>query len=279
MIIKCSEPKTELLDGGARLSCKLESEHLPPELYARVRGPVPLDTWQANWAAVALLYPAMALGADLHIKAPVSGRLLHALKSDVQALLVSYEPSLRRVEIVADVEQDVLLPPTGVATGFSAGVDSLATIALYEACPLPFRLSHLVVFNDGIFEGLFEPYRARCESYAAANGFGHFSVETNFGEVFNASPSDVGSFIRTHSLRNASTALLLEHAIGTYLYSSGIPYSEIRGGPASDMAHIDPILLPLLSSDRLRFVSAGAGMSRTEKTELISERQDAKKNA
>ena len=94
-----------------------------------------LDIAEPNWAAVALLYPAMVHNQDLYIEADISPLLLHNLNNDIQILLKIINPHLNQIKVVAgsskpqEFNQNV---KRHVITGFSGGVDSTATYLKYN---------------------------------------------------------------------------------------------------------------------------------------------------
>jgi hypothetical protein len=79
------------------------------------------------------------------------------------------------------------------------------------------------------------------------------------------------SFPKTHTLRNACVALLLQKGIGRYLYGSTYHYSDVFVGPAYDISQMDPILLPILSTEAVDMVSAGGEYTRIQKTIKVAE--------
>jgi hypothetical protein len=285
MDIRLTNFRLEERDSDVRAACSVGGTDLPDTLWFEVpeRSRDALDVAEPNWAAVALLYPAMALGQGLVVDAPLSPRLLHGLGRDVQTLLASYDPGLRRIDIrAAEAGRRAGPAPEGVATGFSAGIDSFATLILETADDIPAacRLTDLAVFNVGAFDNttgtdrLFRLSAERCAAYAARRGFGTFFVNSNLDDFF-AGLGPGRPFQSNHTLRDVAAALLLQNAVGRYLYSSGVPYDEVTTRPSPAISHLDPILLPLLSTERLSLLSGVPGMSRTEKTALVAEDLDA----
>ena len=76
-------------------------------------------------------------------------------------------------------------------------------------------------------------------------------------------------FERTFLLRNAAATAVFNDRIATYLNSSAVPYSAINKGAAA-LSDIEPILLPLLCTETTRFFSAGARLTRLEKTRVVA---------
>ena len=235
----------------------------------------------ANWAVKGLLIPAMRAGLNMRISGlGLSPLLLHFLRTDIQDLLIRHDARLTRVEIDADLAPEVK-PGSGsirIGTGFSAGVDSFSALLAFQHSDTASALdvTDLLTFDVGAFSGSggasrkqFEHARRRMSEYASAHGLHAHSVSSNLDEFY---PSVYGpDFIRTHTLRNASAASLFERELDIYLYASTFAYSEIDLAADYDLAHLDPILLPLLSTPSLRFVSSGAGSDRIRKTRILAD--------
>ncbi len=80
---------------------------------------------------VALLLPAMAMGEDIHIDGTISDRLLYNLSGAFQKLLQNVIPSLSQVRIFPeDTLSRQSQSTSGVATGFSGGIDSFCVLGV-----------------------------------------------------------------------------------------------------------------------------------------------------
>lgn len=233
-----------------------------------------------NFALVALLYPSMVLGEDLKIDAPVSPRLLYEAQHDLQSLLMAYDPKLKRIEVSVTAATEASPPaPFSVATGFSAGVDTFTTLMLFTAGNVPDtrRLTSLTTFDVGAMghshqsSELFEKYSQRVRDFSETNGFAWQTARSNLDDFYVAVNAN---FEQTHTLRNVAAAFVFEDIYSCYLYSSAYPYQTI-GTNNKTIGAIDPILLSLLSTETLDFKSAGAGLSRFQKEQLISSNRHA----
>jgi hypothetical protein len=273
-----------LQDGNAReFSCKVEGGPFPERLYFRCQARIlpELKAPSGNFALVGLLFPAMALGEDLEIDAPVSPTLLYAIQHDIQSLLLDYRPELKRIKVSAtSLTPSSFSTQKDVATGFSAGVDSFSTLALYSGQDVPEsrRITSLTTFDDGAISPpelpseIFEKYTHRVRDYAETNDLKWQVARSNLDPFYTA----LGyNFQITHVIRNVTSAFIFEDMLSCYLYSSTYPYRAINSR-RDDMAFIEPILLPLLSTETLRFESSGAGLARYEKVELVSTYPPAK---
>ncbi|WP_299832299.1 hypothetical protein [uncultured Roseobacter sp.] len=254
--------------------CTVTGKGLPDELvFTGEARTLPERHPNGNWAVLSLLIPAMAVGEDLHIDAPVSPLLLYNLNNDIQHLLTIYNTNLSRIRITA-APQDTPTPGTRVATGFSAGVDSFTTLAMFEGADMPpaLRLDSLTTFDVGAMgdtsesEPLYRDYCARVRTYAIENGLEWFTLATNIADFYSGPDC---SFQKTHILRNTAAASFFGDVFQTYLYSSTFPYPQVNKGHY-DIADIEPILLPLLASENMRVLSAGAGLTRMDKTRIVA---------
>lgn len=274
---------TFLQDGNSReCSCRIEGGPFPERLFFKGDANALPDFTapSGNFALVGLLYPAMVLGEDLVIDASVSPLLLYTIQHDVQSLLIDYHPELKRIKVSAtSVTLAPLQVPSDVATGFSAGVDTFTTLTLFTANDVPDsrRLTSLTTFDVGamgsfdVSSEIFEKYSRRVRDYAKDNDFIWQTARSNLNQFYGAVSAN---FQTTHVIRNVAAALIFEDIYGCYLYSSTYPYRNINS-KNDDMSYIEPMLLPLLSTETLQFASAGAGLARVQKTELISTSQSA----
>jgi hypothetical protein len=74
----------------------------------------------------------------------------------------------------------------------------------------------------------------------------------------------------THTIRNATVALLLQNGIRKFIYASSVPFSLVHLCPTTAMGCSDPVTLPLLSTEVTELIPAGTEYTRVEKTVSIS---------
>lgn len=225
---------------------------------------------------VAALLRAMREREDIVVHGPVSEKLLYGLRSAYMPILMVLRPKLRAVRIFAD-PVPASTPrsfPGAVATGFSAGVDSLcATNDHVSREVLPsFRLTHLVINNTGS-HGYLDHHRARRlfhARYAHARRCAHeigldlIRVDSNLSELVQT------PFRESHVPRNLAPALLLQDLIGKYYYASTHHYRDTFIGKTENISHADPAAVHLLSTETLDFIASGAQYTRVEKTARIA---------
>lgn len=271
----------------AHAECDLRGPGFPAKLSFAV--PIEqaeaVDVDEPNWAALALIYQAMLLGEELVIEADLSALLLCNLRNDLMALIRNFEPSAKPIQINAG-QSSRRLPDAGrdVMVGFSGGVDSFSTLAFYTDPMLhpDLRLTALGTFDVGALgptdgqNRLLENALALIRPIARENGLKLYSVASDLNPVFSAAKGfGPLSFPKTVGFRNAAAAYVLQKGVRCYLTSGTRPYSGASYGPCTTTEFMDPVFQPLLNSESLRVVPAGAGLRRYDKTLLLVNRPDA----
>lgn len=274
---------------GIEVSCALEGASFPPRLTFHLPHDTAhtVDVDQPNWAAMALLYPAMLTGQDLVVEADLSPLLLYNMRNDLMALMRNYEPRLKPIRIEAGISSDTgPRPGREIMTGFSGGVDSFSTLKLYSRPEVPpsLRMTALAVFQVGALgptsesDRLLPPAVAHAKSQAEDNGLKTYSLSSNMTDIFLPhKPHGPVDFRTTVGFRNAAAALLLQNGVGTYLPSGTVAYNRASYGPYSCTEPLDPVLQPLFSTEKLRVFPAGAGLSRIDKLILIADDPQAQR--
>jgi hypothetical protein len=229
---------------------------------------------------VALLIPAMANGEDIHISGTISERLFYNLSGPYQPYLQCFFPALRRVSIHPENVQARNQRASGVATGFSGGIDSYSILADHHYSrnvPEAFRLSHLFYNNVGSHgqgeeaERLFRERYARLAPVAERIGLPFIAVNSNLDSFYK---KGLG-FVKTLSQRNPSVPLLLQGGIVRCMYASGISFKEIAKGNPLNFSYFDLITFPMLSTEALDLFSVGSEYTRVEKTLRVAEIPDS----
>ncbi len=271
---------------AARVSCAVTGGRFPDRLFYETSSANVdrLTADRANWAATSLLYPAMLLGQDIHIRHPVSPLLLHNLNNDIQAFLKIYDPRLKNIEITAPEADALDGARAGLnATGFSAGVDSFSTLKkfFYDPIAAPLKISALSLFDVGAFRSrrrqvLYAKALRRCVEFAGKHRLVVLDLQSNIGDFYKHPQLPKTSFEKTNTFRNLSAALVFEKSLSNYLISSSFSPGQIAAKASYNIAYLDPIILPLFCTEGLRFTSSCAGLSRMEKTALIADVEDAR---
>ncbi len=225
----------------------------------------------------ALLIPAMADSEDIHIDGMISDRLVFN-SHRLQKLLQHTIPSLRRIHLhPLAVDGRQIARAAGVATGFSGGIDSWCLLAdhYYADVPARFKVTHLLFNNVGSHgiggEQLFAKRFQRMSPVAERLGLPYVDINSNLDQFYGSGLN----FLQTHTLRNASVALLLQGGIGCFLYASAYSYPDLFVGPTDAMGYSDSMMMSLLSTSTLDAISVGSEYTRVEKTLRAAELPDS----
>ena len=240
-----------------------------------------LVTVSSDAALVGLLPVAMHQNQRLYVEGPVTDELHHNVTHGLMTILHGVFPDLGMIDVAALDPVPAGAPASGVATGFSGGIDSYSVLAehLFEAdIPASMKLSHLTFFNVGSHgagqEGraIFNVRYQRLTAAAEVIGLPLVKVDSNLGDFYPyCRRCSIGDFPRTHGPRTMSAALLLQEGIGRYLVASGYDYTYAGVRPWHDTAIADAIAIPLLATAAFRPSSHGSQYSRVQKTELVSQ--------
>lgn len=218
---------------------------------------------------------ALRLGDPIYAAGRVSARLLFALNTAVPALVTQTGGNYHPIKVRVAQAVDYAPPPPysrAVATGFSGGIDSFCVLCdhLGAAVPPAHRLTHLLFNNVGSFgargTSAFQQQYPALHQCANQLHLPVIAVDSNLDELHGYE-----SFARDHQFRNVAAVLALQSLVGTYLYASGYRYEDcfVRG-QHTPLAQWDPVLLPHLSTERLRILSVGGQYSRVQKTERVA---------
>lgn len=276
--ISCTSEK-----GLIRISCSVDAVGLPSTLWFEVKGLGGQDSLALsyNWAVVALLLPAMQRGDNVIVKGCLSEKLHTNINNDLQLLLQVFQPSLKKIQVKSDaVTKEKILSTGRIGTGFSAGVDSFATLQHFsnENASTSIEVTDICTFNVGAMgryenpdvEAVYDNYCKRTARYAGMSGKNAICINSNIDSFYRGL-----NFQKTHTFRNISAALVLEGYFECYLYASSFPFVHIAVTETYDCSYFDPISLPMLSTENITFMSAMAGINRVEKTRLLAQSQAA----
>ncbi len=229
---------------------------------------------KSDAAAVALLIPSMIVGEGLYIQGNISHKLLYNISGPLQNVLKIVMPELNDIHIEVENISSDKKKADGVATGFSAGVDSYHTLYehFFQKDDTAFGITHLF-FNDvgqhGTSKKLFHDRYSDIKPVAEKIGLPLIKVDSNLDQFYRMFKGY--HFRRTHTYRNTSVALLLQKGVGRFLYSSDMQYRNVSLRKKFSASYSDAISLPLLSTDTLDTIFVGADFSRVEKTIKISQ--------
>lgn len=252
--------------GGIRVSAEVDGAR--PLWFSVDETFAELLSDRADHIAVALLLPAMRYGRDLHVGGIVTDTLLHRLNHDAQALVRSVHPEYRTITVTADEPAEAGSSAAGVATGFSGGVDSFATLSEYtgDGVPSSLRVTHLLNNNVGahgddgadLWQKRFDGLRPVAQEL----GLPFIRVDSNIGEHYPRM-----GFMQTVTFRNAAVIHVLGGGIGRSYHASEGSFGNISMPPRhGDIGLVGAMTFPLLSTAALTLESTSSGMSRVERT-------------
>jgi hypothetical protein len=229
---------------------------------------------RADAFVVGLLLQAMAIGEDIQIEAPISSKLYHSLKEFYIPMMAAAFPNLKKIKLHPAGLIVSNTGASGVATGFSGGIDSFATVVQHwqKEEYADHKISHFLFHNVGSHSTgnadaarrLFHQRYNTLKPFASYAQIPFIPVDSNISEIF---PID---FIRMHSTLNASVLLALQGGFKRYYYASAYKYADCGVCKNDGIGRMDPISFHLLSTEQLDCVSTGCQMSRVEKTQLVA---------
>lgn len=273
----------ENIEGDTVLTVSINSESLGyKELWfstpLKYSNSVAVDRYDAF--LVGILYTAMMYGEDIYIEGTVSSLLLFNINNYVIPLILAYSNECRKIKVSCDKVTTEIYNSKGVGTGFSGGIDSFCTI--YDHFEMEkdihFKINSLLFLNVGSHGGSKDLEGLEAVRVKFVARYSYLKEFTNeIGLDFIPVDSNLHLFHpwghqKTHTLTSAAGVLLLQKKYNTYYYaSSGLDYKDTikyayKYENISIGAFSDPILLPLLSTESLRFVADGVQYSRSEKT-------------
>lgn len=229
-----------------------------------------IDASEAMLAAA--LFPAMSSATRLSSADPISPRLLAALPA-IQDIVRSWEQRYpayeryQRVDVVAE-ERDVKArsPDRGVASFFTAGVDSFFTAithradvdALVYVCGFDVRPG-----NDPLQQRVLEGVRA------AADGLGKPLV------VVECDLRVVGDRFAGWDAYHGAALAAVAHALSVRFHTVRVPATLTYAHLVPLGSH--PLLDPLWSTEAMEILHDGAHASRLDKLQVIAEEPAARR--
>ncbi len=278
-ILRIGDPIVTRIGDVVRYEVSVDPGYPAPQrLWFEIAGAAGMVSKRADAAILTLLIPAMTIGAALRTRAAVTAELAHQVRHGCQQVLQAVNPCLQLIDLVTDLEVPAGPPEPGVLTGFSAGIDSFAALADYywaEHLPQSLRVTHIVHSNVGAHgrDGggrLFRARQAKVAPLVADFGLPLISVDSNV-EEFYTSFYGILDFDRTHSLRNAAVAFLLQAGVGRMLYASSTSLRSVAVHESDFLSVVDPVLLPMASTPNLDLRSVGSEYTRVQKTLNVAE--------
>ncbi|WP_380282314.1 hypothetical protein [Kitasatospora purpeofusca] len=214
-----------------------------------------------------LLMPAMRLGEDLVVDAPVSARLLRSARTVVEIYTAWWE-RLRAVRVTAGEPVEARRGPAAVGLFFTLGVDSFYSLlgdAERRTEPGHRPVGDLLFVNFEQHAGPdHDRLLDRVRLVADRSGARAVRVETNL-RAFTAPLVRWEDF---HGAALAATALALQGLLGRCLIAASFEYRHLPPYGSH------PVLDHLWSTEALEIVHDGADATRTQKVARRLARSD-----
>ncbi len=230
----------------------------------------------ADAFVVAMLLPALVSGQDIKISAPVSEMLYFHIENALTYTL-SKVFGKKPVHIYPDSLVTPGFQPKAVATGFSGGVDSFATVLYHTSseCPKSLQLTHLTLFNVGAYGNRPEAAKAflndsrRAQEFAREINLPLVLLDSNMSLMQNQ--EDIFYFSTRFVNNIMAGALALQKLFNVYLLSSGVAAENLRvDAQHRDQGYYDVLLANFLSGSSTRFIISGSNMNRMDKIKYIT---------
>ena len=223
----------------------------------------------------ALLIPAMERGEDIYVDDVLDADQVHRINKYIVSMLSEKNRTLTSITVTSK-SQKAFAPPKpgtrGALTGMSCGVDSLRTLMVYgpdgQDVPDHYRLKYFGVYDVGAFYNSAQQFpRAleKAKQVADSNGCKVFGVSSDFGKFYET------SFPLSCTMRHVACTMCLTDFVDVYLVSSAYPWPVvgIQANAPTAMEALDPILLPMLSTNQLEMFSACANDRREDKVKSL----------
>lgn len=223
---------------------------------------------------LALLPTAMRGGYSVTCETPMSQRLHYQLENYLIPSLCAAGELYHPVSIQAPLASEPIQNKGGVGTGFSGGVDCLYTIMTHSE-KSTYPLTHLALFNVGVFEGpgFREGFRKSCrnaQKFADEMGLELVGLDSNISQVLPERYIDVVTF------RLLAGAMALQGLFSTYLISSSRDFSEFSID-LHNCGTFDLLTLHCSQTESLKLYSAGGQTHRMNKLAALADWEPAQR--
>ena len=216
---------------------------------------------------MALLPAAMRSGYEIVCQTPMSERLHYQLSNYLIPTLCDAGDLYHPVKITAPLTAERIVNQGGIGTGFSGGVDCLYTIMTHGKTSV-YPLTHLAVFNVGVFEGpaYREAFRKSCRNalpFAEEMGLELVCLDSNISKVLPE------RFLDVYSFRNLAGAMALQGLFSRYLLSSGHDMANFVID-FRNSATYDPLTVHCAQTENLSISLSGCQVQRNQKLAALS---------
>lgn len=270
------KPTIRIKDKKAIYSSIVEFENENVELYFSIDEKFSyLLASSSDPLLISMLIPCMQNAEDLEIKGKISLQL-HNNLNEIQDILCVVIPHLHKINVFVDNIVDEFPNNTkNVFTGFSAGIDSFVTFDDYFLNPKDLKVTHFLFNNINHKDYKIDIKLNNISKIVKKYNFPLIQTKTNLHNFYKKH-RNIG-FEQTHTIRNASVPHFLSGVHNIFLYSSTFHKDLIQIVKSNDLAIVDDILLPLLSTPLVECRAVGSEYTRVDKTIKVSEMEDAYK--
>ena len=223
-----------------------------------------------------LILPALQSSQDIIVKASMSEKLYYNLCNTVIYAL-SKAFGYKEIKVIPEKLINSITKSFAIGTGCSLGIDSFSTILQHVADEIPqsFKLTHLTYFNVGAHgdKDLKKVRNSYQKDFELVKEFSNeiniplIPLESNLSIFYAYYNFD---FNQCGLIRNISAVLSMQKLFKKYIYSSGYPISEICLS-GIDLAKMEGMLLPALSTENTELIVGGPNLSRSEKAIQLSD--------
>lgn len=253
-------------------------------------------TWERSDAFLFLTIPiAIREGYNIRCEAPVGEMFLHNITTTLLPALAQGDSRVKKIEIIAPIDNTRLETAGGVGASVTCGVDSTYTIMEYtkeQYCDM--KLTHLYVasvssdlwgmYGDVNLHMWTEKYASLFERYneiSEYTGLPIVKLFTNFAQ-FVTKRIEKHPWYRhlyVHTYITISTVLTLHKLFGTYVFSSAYDYSHftLKKNLEISTADYELLLMHVLTTHDFMCFSGGATVDRVDKTVALADYPLARK--
>lgn len=269
-MLKIGETYLHRTDGQVRLCADISLNGKSTTLWFGV------DEGNENYLCVersdafvmALLATAMRGGYEITCQTPMSERLHYQLTNYLLPTLCDASNVYHPVKIHAPLTAERIPTLGAVGTDFSGGVDCFYTI-LTHGKDNPMPLTHVAVFNTGLFEGpaYREAFKRTCGNarrFSEESGLSLVCVDSNIAEVLPERYLDVVTY------RLCTFALALQPLFSVYLISSSYDASVFYVDPHACYSY-DPLLIHCAQTESMAMYNSSCQVKRLEKTKALAD--------
>lgn len=275
--MKIAAPQITVQENQAVLSAEITREGMSPflcQFFYPAEYQQYLCSERADAFLVSVLPFAMQHGFDIQCEMPVSGKLLHQIKSYYIPVLAQAQPDFKFITVEAQADNRDLNVGKAVGTGLSCGVDSFYSVLRYMQPDVEngYKLTHVVSMNVGSFgyqggefsRKWFQEELVKARRVAKKLQLPLIEVDSNLMEFYQQNHATSGTF------RMAGAILGLQKLFAVYYIGAGFSLKTFDiCSPDND--DYDLFNLMVACNESTEFYSSGIEATRFERTRFISD--------